>query len=74
MTKEEFYQHTQPKTLEPLEGIVVLEACTTYAGPVAGAELADMGAEVIKCELPGSGDICRLFGPRVPNARFRGST
>jgi crotonobetainyl-CoA:carnitine CoA-transferase CaiB-like acyl-CoA transferase len=68
MTKEEFYQHAQSRSVGLLEGIIVVEACTTYAGPVAGAELADMGAEVIKCELPGSGDICRLFGPRVPNA------
>ncbi len=68
MTKAEFYREAQPASVGPLEGIVVLEACTTYAGPVAGAELADMGAEVIKCELPETGDVCRLFGPWVPNA------
>ncbi len=68
MTKEKFYKEADPASPGPLEGIVVLEACTTYAGPVAGAELADMGAEVIKCELPGTGDVCRAFGPRVPNA------
>jgi len=71
MTKEEFYRETYSPSVGPLEGIVVLEACTTYAGPVAGAELADMGAEVIKCELPETGDICRVFGPRVPNAPER---
>lgn len=71
MTKDEFYREAQPASVGPLEGIVVLEACTTYAGPVAGAELADMGAEVIKCELPETGDICRLFGPWVPNAPER---
>ena len=69
MTKEEFYQGVHPNSHGPLEGVVVLEACTTYAGPVAAAELADLGAlEVIKCELPVTGDVCRLFGPRVPNA------
>lgn len=67
MTKNEFYREANPASSGPLEGIVVLEACTTYAGPVAAAELADMGAEVIKCELPDTGDICRVFGPRVPN-------
>src|SRR5258706_14011577 len=68
MTKEEFYKEANPHSSGPLEGIVVLEACTTYAGPVAAAELADMGAEVIKCELPLTGDVCRQFGPRVPDA------
>lgn len=68
MTKDEFFQEADLTTTGPLDGLVVLEACTTYAGPVAAAELGDMGATVIKCELPGSGDICRAFGPRVPNA------
>jgi CoA:oxalate CoA-transferase len=68
MTKDEFYQEADPTSSGPLEGIVVLEACTTYAGPVAAAELADMGAEVIKCELPVTGDICRALAPRVPHA------
>lgn len=68
MKKAEFYREANPTSHGPLEGLVVLEACTTYAGPVAAAELADLGAEVIKCELPGTGDVCRLFGPRVPNA------
>lgn len=68
MTKDEFYREAHAASRGPLEGIVVLEACTTYAGPVAAAELADLGAEVVKCELPGTGDVCRVFGPRVPNA------
>ncbi len=68
MTKDEFFQEADSTTTGPLDGIVVLEACTTYSGPVAAAELADMGAEVIKCEIPGSGDVSRAFPPRVPGA------
>ncbi len=68
MTKDEFYKEAHPTSSGPLDGVVVLEACTTYAGPVAAAELADMGAEVIKCELPETGDVCRQLGPRVPEA------
>jgi len=68
MTKKEFYREAQWHSHGPLEGIIVPEACTAYAGPVDAAELADLGAEVIKCELPVSGEVCRLFGPRVPNA------
>ena len=68
MTKEEFFREADTSTCGPLDGMVVLEACTTYAGPVAAAELADMGAEVIKCELPGSGDVSRAFAPHVPGA------
>ena len=68
MTKEEFFHEANATTTGPLDGMLVLEACTTYAGPVAAAELADLGAEVIKCELPGSGDVCRAFAPRVPGA------
>jgi formyl-CoA transferase len=42
-----------------LEGLVVLEAAQIMAGPFCGLLLADMGADVIKVERPGSGDITR---------------
>lgn len=47
----------------PLAGIKVLEIGQAYAGPLAGAILADMGAEVIKVEKPDGGDDARLWGP-----------
>ncbi len=47
----------------PLAGIKILEIGQAYAGPLAGAILADMGAEVIKVEKPDGGDDARLWGP-----------
>lgn len=44
---------------KPLEGIRVLEWGIFHAGPGATAILADMGAEVIKIEQPGTGDPVR---------------
>ncbi|MGV0654102.1 CaiB/BaiF CoA transferase family protein [Mycolicibacterium thermoresistibile] len=46
----------------PLDGIRVLELGTLIAGPFAGRLLGDMGAEVIKIELPGAPDPLRTWG------------
>jgi crotonobetainyl-CoA:carnitine CoA-transferase CaiB-like acyl-CoA transferase len=48
----------------PLHGIRVVEAATLAAGPMAGAALAEFGAEVIKVEPPGEGDPMRTWGNR----------
>ncbi len=45
----------------PLHGIRVLEAGLLIQGPQAAALLADMGADVIKIELPGIGDQGRYI-------------
>src|SRR5436309_5597756 len=45
-----------------LSGISVLEAASFISGPYAAMLLADLGAEVIKVELPGSGDPLRGWG------------
>jgi formyl-CoA transferase len=45
-----------------LDGIRVIELGTLIAGPFAGRLLGDMGAEVLKVELPGSPDPLRTWG------------
>jgi crotonobetainyl-CoA:carnitine CoA-transferase CaiB-like acyl-CoA transferase len=49
---------------EALKGVRVLELCTRVFGPITGDLLADFGAEVIKIELPGVGDLMRYVAPR----------
>jgi crotonobetainyl-CoA:carnitine CoA-transferase CaiB-like acyl-CoA transferase len=44
-----------------LDGVRVLEHGTFITGPAAGMLLADLGADVVKVELPGTGDPFRGF-------------
>lgn len=46
----------------PLFGITVIEVASFIAGPYVAMLLADLGAEVIKLELPGIGDPFREWG------------
>ncbi len=46
-----------------LEGVVILDLSRALAGPYCTMMLADMGAEIIKLEMPGKGDDSRAWGP-----------
>ncbi|MBS7525136.1 CoA transferase [Fusibacter paucivorans] len=46
-----------------LGGLVVLDLTRVLAGPFSTMMLADMGAEIIKIEVPEKGDDSRQFGP-----------
>ena len=51
-------------------GLKVLDVATVIAGPAAAMILADFGADVIKIEQPGSGDMLRFLSyiPSTPDA------
>lgn len=51
--------------LQPLNGVRVLDLSRVLAGPWCASLLNDLGAEVIKIEMPGSGDDSRSFTPHI---------
>lgn len=56
-----------PAGAGPLAGFRVVELGQLIAGPFAGQLLGDLGAEVIKIELPGTGDPLRHWGQLTPD-------
>jgi formyl-CoA transferase len=68
MEKSEFYRDARSDLPGPLAGVRVVEATTTWAGPMCGCMLADYGADVIKVEHP-HGEIARRSPPFLPGTR-----
>ena len=48
--------------MSPLENVRILDLTNVLAGPFCCHQLAHMGAEVIKVEVPGNGDLARQLG------------
>ena len=49
----------------PLVGLRVLDLTWVLSGPFATLTLADLGADVVKCERPPYGDVSRTTGPII---------
>src|SRR3954468_10260114 len=52
----------------PLDGVRVLDLTNIIAGPLGSLQMSMLGAEVIKIEKPGAGDLARKMGS---DAEFR---
>jgi crotonobetainyl-CoA:carnitine CoA-transferase CaiB-like acyl-CoA transferase len=48
---------------KPLDGLKVIDFTRVFAGPYCTMLLADLGADVVKIEIPGQGDLLRTQGP-----------
>ena len=57
--------------IKTLAGIRVVEQGTFITGPAAGMLLGDLGADVIKVEVPGTGDPFRAFKDGLYSPHFQ---
>jgi crotonobetainyl-CoA:carnitine CoA-transferase CaiB-like acyl-CoA transferase len=57
-------QHATPdRSAGPLVGIRILDMATVVAAPFSSSLCADLGAEVVKLELPDGSDTLRVLAP-----------
>ena len=57
--------------IKVLQGLKVIEQGTFITGPAAGMLLGDLGADVIKVEVPGTGDPFRAFKDGLYSPHFQ---
>lgn len=62
----------QPASGTPLSDLRVIDCTQMLSGPFATQLLADMGADVVKIERPGRGDITRHVGPGIGDSGITG--
>nr|CBA30067.1 hypothetical protein Csp_A15300 [Curvibacter putative symbiont of Hydra magnipapillata] len=83
MNTAQYSKNDEAEPSGPLLGIRVLDISTVIAGPFASALIGDMGADVLKIEMPGTGDHIRHLPPhkegiplwsKVTNRNKRGIT
>jgi formyl-CoA transferase len=70
MQKADFFKDARGDLTGPLHGIRVLEATTSWAGPMCGCLLADLGADVIKIEAV-DGEVARKLPPYLTGENGR---
>ena len=65
MNKSEFYRDARRDLTGPLDGVRVIDATTSWAGPMCACMLADLGADVVKVEAR-EGEVARRIPPSLP--------
>jgi crotonobetainyl-CoA:carnitine CoA-transferase CaiB-like acyl-CoA transferase len=67
VNKDDFFKDARHDLTGPMAGLLIVEATTTWAGPMAACIFADYGARVIKVEHP-QGEIIRRLPPMLPDS------